>query len=142
MSENIQPIIGPGHFQWNAGSWFGSQIGGTAWLLIGAMFLLPESTLLSLIWLICFTLANVIGIAIWSRRAVIAPFKAIQLLMLVLGQMGLISWFLLVQLQPELVSSINGKTQMGYLALLIYPALMAWFYCLESGAKPIPPKGS
>ena len=134
MNQTNRPMTGPGRFQWNAGGWFGSQFGGTAWLLAGAVFLFSQSVLVSLTWLVCFGLANVLGFTIWSRRSVVAPFKGIQLLMLTLALSGYISWFALTWFRPDLVSAIHAKTQMGYLALLIFPIMMAWFYCLESGA--------
>ena len=134
MNQTTLPMSGPGRFQWNAGGWFGSQIGGTARLLAGAVFLFSQSVLISLTWLVCFVLANALGFTIWSRRTVVAPFKGIQLLMLTLALSGFLSWFALTWFRPDLVSALHARTQMGYQALLIFPIMMAWFYCLESGA--------
>ena len=36
MSEK-RPMPGPGQFQWNTGGWFGSQLGCTARLVVGAV---------------------------------------------------------------------------------------------------------
>lgn len=134
MNHTIQPLVGPGRFQWNAGGWFGSQLGGTAWMVVGAGILISQSFAISLVWVACFALANVVGFAFWTRRTVLAPFKAIQLLILVLGLAGLVAWSSLAQFRPDLVTLMNATTQMGYFALLIFPAMMAWFYWLERNA--------
>ena len=45
---------GTGTFQWNAGGWFGGQIGGTAWMLVAGV--------LGLAILVCFLIPNVVGV--------------------------------------------------------------------------------
>ena len=142
MNQTRRPIVGPCHFQWNAGGWFGSQLGGTAWLLVGAIYLFYRSIPISLTWVLCFGLANVLGCSIWARRTVVAPFKGIQLLMLVLTLAGFVSWFTLTWFRHDLVSEIHAKTHMGYLALLIFPIMMTWFYCLERGTAKQTSSGS
>ena len=137
MSQNDQPVIGPRGFQWNVGGWFGTQLGGTAWLAAGAVVLMSHSFAISFVWLACFALANAIGFAFWTRRTVIAPFKAIQFLILVLGLAGLVAWFSLAQFRPDLASLMKATTQMGYFALPIFPAIAGWFYLLERDAKRV-----
>ena len=38
-----------GHFRWNAGGWFGSQLGGTLWLLTGVSLLFQSPAIAALL---------------------------------------------------------------------------------------------
>ena len=55
-------------FQWNAGSWFGPQLGGTLWLLLLGLVLFPKDALAAAVALACFAGANVVGLSLWRRR--------------------------------------------------------------------------
>lgn len=59
--EAKEPLLGPGCFQWNTGGWFGSQLGSTAWMLVGAVVLIPHAAEVAGVWLSCFAVANAIG---------------------------------------------------------------------------------
>ena len=48
------PLPGPGRFQWNLGAWYGGQLGGTAWMLVGAIVLMPHAPEVAGVWLVCF----------------------------------------------------------------------------------------
>ena len=52
-------------FQWNAGTWLGAQLGGTGWLLGGALYMLLSAPEVSAIWLTGFLILNAIGWAFW-----------------------------------------------------------------------------
>jgi hypothetical protein len=47
---------------WNAGGWFGSQLGGTTWLLVGSISMLHGALAVGLFWLFAFGLANGLGL--------------------------------------------------------------------------------
>jgi hypothetical protein len=93
---------GPGHFQWNAGGWFGSQLGGTIWMLIGAAVLLPAAPDVATVWLIGFTVANAIGAWLWRRRDRVRPYPAMQALLLACVASGLAALAALHALRPGL----------------------------------------
>ena len=135
----IDPASRPSHFSWNAGGWFGSQVGCTAWLLTGAVFLAPLAPRNAACWLACFVIANGIGTWLWSSRGWIRPYLAIQLLLLVCGICGLVAFSSLDMTRPDVVRTV-GERRQGYLALLILPALMAWFAVLEHGSRSQTPK--
>lgn len=78
MSQDIPSP--PSAFGWNSG-WFGAQIGGTLWLLVGAWQLSSPAPSVAGIWVGCFALANVAGSLLWSRRRQIRAFTAYQLLL-------------------------------------------------------------
>jgi hypothetical protein len=84
------PMTGPGAFQWNTGGWFGSQVGGTAFMLTGAIWLTLFAPLVGLIWLAGFVVCNAVGIGLWRRRARIAPFTAMAILLATILVVGLL----------------------------------------------------
>jgi hypothetical protein len=79
---------GPGAFQWNGGGWFGSQIGGTAWLLTGVIQPPAPGPWLRLAWLGAFLGANAVGLALWWRRDRLLPFPAMLGLLATCGVAG------------------------------------------------------
>lgn len=81
--DDQDPIArrGPGAFQWSQGAWFGSQIGGTAWLLTGAVQSPGPVPGLRFVWIGAFLLVNAIGLALWWRRDRLAPFPALLVLL-------------------------------------------------------------
>ena len=128
------PVTGHGHFHWNAGGWFGSQCGGTSWLLVGAAVLAPRAPVVAVVWFAGFVVANAVGAWLWRRRDRLRPHTAIQLLLLVCGLSGLLAWLTLDGLRPDVVP-LTGWPRRWYLALLVVPALMAWFAVLEHAAR-------
>jgi hypothetical protein len=129
-----QASRGPGRFQWNAGGWFGSQLGGTTWLFVGAMVLATRALDLAAIWLACFLGANLAGLWLWSRRDRIAPFAALELLLAVCGIAGLAALGGLELFRPELAFQLTGMRHASAV-LLGVPLLMAWFLVLEQGER-------
>jgi hypothetical protein len=73
--ESKEPLPGPGRFQWNLGAWFGGQIGGTAWMLVGAVVLAPHAPEVAGVWLACFAASNAIGSWLWWRRDRLRPTR-------------------------------------------------------------------
>ncbi|MFO0810484.1 MAG: hypothetical protein U0746_17805 [Gemmataceae bacterium] len=124
----------PGYFRWNAGGWFGGQLGGTAWLFVGAVVLVPSAIGVAVVWLACFTVANVVGAWLWFRRDRIRAYPAIQLLLVTCGVSGLVAWLALDALGSD-AARVLASPRQGYLAMLIVPAMMAWFAVMEHAAR-------
>lgn len=129
---------GPGAFQWNAGGWFGAQVGSTVWLLVFAAILLAQDRLDgALPLLLAFTGANGVGLWLWSRRATLAPYTAIQILV---ATMGVATLAALLGLRwtgalSEAEHAFADGPQRLYWTLLLYPALMAMFALQERAAR-------
>jgi hypothetical protein len=139
MSSNAS---GAGAFQWNAGGWFGSQVGGTLWMLVGAAVLLPRAPAAALVWLGSFTAANALGLALWARRDRLRPYPALQLLLAALAVLSAGN-MIVADLAGQLPSLAGGGGQWSnpraaaYGALLVFPALMLLFWLKErSAARP------
>ena len=70
---------------WLASGWFGSQLGGTAWLFVSAFVLAAHSLETAAIVLTCGLAANLVGCLLWSQRSRLDPYRALQLLVVVIG---------------------------------------------------------
>jgi hypothetical protein len=132
-------LQGPGYFQWNAGGWLGSQLGGTLWLLAGAAVFAAPAPPVALAWLGCFAAANAAGWWLWRRRDRVRPYPALQGLLLACGACGLAAVAALHLAGPA-GAPLAGDPR-GYLALLAFPALMARFSRLEHAARAAPGPG-
>jgi len=112
-------------------------VGSTLWLLILAFVFLPKSHLLGLIFLGCGLLPNVAGFVLWSHRDRIAPYPALQWLIVAIGvcsSAALLSVEMLTfpgQADPRFEPFPHSI----YLVLLIFPALLLEFYLLERDAR-------
>ena len=79
MSANVPaPAALASH--WQAGGWFGSQLGGTAWLFVSALVIgarSPSSAAVLFAWRLA---ANAVGTSLWALRARLDPYRALQIL--------------------------------------------------------------
>ena len=120
-------------FHRNAGGWFGSQFGGTCWLLTG-LYEGVRSPIIAAVWLACFVASNLIGLWLWRQRAWLRPYVALQLLLATCGVAGIAAFASLQLSEPADLQSA-GWPRHPYLVLLIVPVLMAWFAMLERSAR-------
>ena len=68
----------PSTFSWNAGGWFGSQVGCTLWLLILGLVLLPKDPLAAGSCIGGFVVLNAWGFFLWRRQATLRAYSGIQ----------------------------------------------------------------
>jgi hypothetical protein len=73
---------------WRADNWFGAQLGGTAWLFVSAGLLAFASPRSAAVVLACGLAANLAGCLLWSLRAQHDPYRAFQLLVVIIGLAG------------------------------------------------------
>jgi hypothetical protein len=138
MNSNKTPVAGPGKFQWNAGGWFGSSLGSSAWMLgtSGCLFACNQQ-LIAIIPGIGFVAIVLTSIALWNRRNCIYPFSA---LMTILGLIAFTNPF--VWLIVQTLGSAESKSAMNWpasswstvFAIAIVPVVMLWFIYLERTA--------
>lgn len=122
---------GPGAFQWDRGGWFGGQVGATLWLVLLGALLFAQGRAVGAEVLVLGLLPNVLGIALWRRRAEWAPYPAIQALVITSGVCALLA-FVRIHAAGGL-SSERGLGDGGF--LLVYPALAIAFHLRERGAR-------
>lgn len=135
MESNPIPLIGPGKFQWNAGGWFGSSIGSSAWMLVTSCFLVAHNQP----WIATvaaggFLVVLLASFVLWIRRDRIHPFPA---LIAILGLMAFMIPY--VWLFVQTYASAESKDAMKWpvsgwstvFVFLLVPAIILWFWYLE-----------
>jgi hypothetical protein len=130
-------VQGEGAFQWNAGGWFGGQLGATVWLLVLAgVLLVREGWAPALAAALGGLVPNVVGTALWLRRDRLAPYPAIQTLFAVAGLSVLAAAVALARLDalPEMSPNEPAGWRHAWL-LLLYPGLMLMAFFQERGAR-------
>ena len=129
MSSNV-PVKGSGAFEWNAGGWWGSQIGGTAWMLgvgIGIAFqdIRPGAVMIA-----GGVLSNIVGTWLWCNRDRVSPHRAIQTLLAVIGVSAVCGIVAL-----DAFGHVPGNQRLlVYWWLVFIPGLMLMFYLRERAA--------
>jgi hypothetical protein len=118
-----------GRFQWNAGGWFGSQLGSTVWLFILAGEMLPKSSLVAT-WLgLCAAAPNILGCILRMKRDRLAPYPALQSLVGGIGAFTLLALLIAdhFHVLPILDSRLMTSPRQAYWVMCIFPLLMAQF---------------
>ncbi len=115
-----------GGFRWNAGGWFGGQLGATLWMGLLGVLTLPRHPVAGAAVLGLALAANGVGVALWRRRASLAAYPAVQLLIAVCGVAALGSVLVL-----RAAGSVHSSQV--WLAPLAYPVLMLFLHLLQRG---------
>jgi hypothetical protein len=105
---------------WQAGGWFGSQLGSTAWLLVSALVVAPHALASAAVLLSAFLAANGIGLLLWTLRARLDPYRALQLLLAASVLAGAVAtrWLELRGEFALLDPRLSPRTMYALLALL------------------------
>lgn len=127
----LQGKRGAGAFQWNRGGWFGGQVGATLWLAILGFVLLAQSQAVGALPVALAVLANLVGVLLWRRRWSLAPYPAMQALIVVCGIAAGLA--ILGVRAAGLELSEVGLPSAWF--LLMYPGLNLFFYRLERSFK-------
>ncbi len=118
------------NLEWNAGGWFGGQLGGTAWILVAAALSTARDTSTGFILLVIFLVPNIIGCLLW-RRQKISFDASLQRLLLLLGVFGLLAVYVLERrhlwIEIQMGSSVSA-TYTYYMIIFITAILMVMFY--------------
>lgn len=85
----------PTGLQWNAGGWFGGQLGGTCWMLVAAVLVAIKDLPAGAIVFVLFLVPNLLGTYLWSQRARIQIYPAMQILLLVIGGVSMAAVYVL-----------------------------------------------
>ena len=128
----------PAGLVWNAGGWFGAQLGGSCWIAICAGLLGGQDAAVAMAVLAIFGIANGGGAALWLARRRLSAYRAMQALMGLLGAAG-VSAVLVIERSGlwGVVQDQGGTVSAGQMYLLIPAvtlALMALFRSLQRRA--------
>ena len=117
--------------QWNIGGWLGAQVGGTIWILVAGILSLWVNVDTAMIVIALFVLANVIGMAIWRRRDKLSAYAGIQILLPIVGAVGLATVYMLdrsnIYESMQVGGTVSARSTYG-LIILVVAALMLMFY--------------
>ncbi len=118
--------------RWNAGAWFGTQSGCTAWLLLQGIVLLPRDAIAGGAALGAFAALTAVGVLLWSRRGRLSFFAAVALLLVALN----VATALLV-----LLCDSRGIPDLPPWILAIPAAALVGFFLFGKGrAAVVPPR--
>ena len=122
---------------WNAGGWFGTQLGCTLWLLVLGIVLLSKDSLSAGVCIAGFVVLNLCGAYLWHRREQVSAYAGFQWF---LFAASLIIALVVLVLNKRGVSGspTSGALVSTYLppwVVVFAPALMLLFFLLERKAK-------
>ncbi len=119
------------HMQWNLGGWLGAQLGGTVWILVAGILSLRVDITTAMIDIALFIFANVIGIAIWRRRDRLSAYAGVQILLPIVGLVGLAAVYVLeranIYESIQVGGTVSARSTYGII-ILVVAALMLMFY--------------
>ena len=130
--------VRPAGLVWNAGGWFGAQLGGSCWIAICAGLLGGHDAAVAMAVLAVFATANVGGAAMWLARQRLPAYRAMQALMVLLGAAGVLAVLVIERSGLWFVVQGRGGTvsagQMYLLIPVVTLALMVLFRLLQRRA--------
>lgn len=131
MTEQNDSMNQAGGMRWNFGGWLGGQLGGSCWMLIAGLLAIPEDPVAAIDVLGLFALANFVGLMIWRRRDSLSPYKALQLLIPVLGLTGIGAVYVLDRggiFETIQVGSSVSAAETYAILIIVVAVLMVMFW--------------
>ena len=116
--------------QWNAGGWFGGQVGATLWMLISGALTAVRDLSTGLTVIALFACANVVGLTLWLRRR-LSCYASIQLLLAVSGICGLTTVYLLENKNLWSRNQTGGQVtalSTYWIIVLVFGGIMLMFH--------------
>jgi hypothetical protein len=127
----------PSAFAWNAGGWFGAQLGSTLWLLILGLVLSRKDTLTASVCVASFVVLNAWGLYLWRSRERLSAYAGLQRLLL--GASVIIALVVVVVngrgLSEQPSPGALVSTYLPYWVIAVAPALMLLFFLWDRQVK-------
>ena len=113
--------------QWNAGGWFGSAVGSTAWMLVCAIFLIVHGqNAIAAVNVACFAIANAVAVGLWLNRSKICAYPALLILLATFSFAIPIAWLATAQFASDnALAAMNWPTSSIVTALILFAAPVA-----------------
>jgi len=125
-------------FQWNAGGWFGAQLGSTCWMLIAGVVLLWRSPGAAVATLIVFAAGNAAGTALWTQRRRLRPLRAMQGLVAIAGLASALATYVIDSAGQFESLGTGGSTSARSMYLMLAGmvfSLLLLFYLIDREGK-------
>lgn len=117
--------------QWNLGGWLGAQLGCTAWILVAGVLSLRVDLDTGLVVIALFIVANGIGMAIWRSRERLSAHAGLQMLVPIIGVVGLAAVYVLdragIYETIQVGGTVSARSSYGAI-ISVVAALMLMFY--------------
>jgi len=115
---------------WNAGGWFGGQIGATLWILVAGILTAVRDLPTGIVVVLLFVTPNAIGLTLWASRK-LSCYASTQIMMGVSGVCGLATVYILER--ANVYSQIQTGGQVSayssyWVIGLVFAGLMLMFY--------------
>lgn len=118
--------------QWNIGGWLGAQLGGTIWILVAGILSLWVDVTTAIIIIALFVLANVIGMAIWRRRDRLSAYAGVQILLPIVGAVGLATVYVLestnIYESIQVGGTVSARSTYGIIVLVIAVLMLVFYF--------------
>jgi hypothetical protein len=128
------------HLDWNMGGWFGSQLGGTVWILIAGAISLGQDLSTGLILILFFLIPNIVGLVLWYRRN-LSCYVSTQIIFAFSGFFGLLAIYVLDRNNLWLEIQKGGaiSKDAGYFLLSAVILVVMVSFHIKFGRKPNEP---
>ena len=125
-------------FAWNAGGWFGGQVGSTLWLLILGLGVVRRDNLAGLLAIGGFAALNLWGLILWRAREKVSAYTGIQGF---LGAATAVVAIVVLVAQTRQIAPPRwpGDLVTHYLptwVVLVFPGIMVLFWLRDKLARP------
>jgi hypothetical protein len=124
-------------FSWNAGGWFGSQLGCTLWLPILGFVLHSKDSFVAWVCVASFVVLNAWGMYLWRCREQLSAYAGLQRFLLAASVViGLV--VVVVNSRGVSESPAPGalvSTYLPYWVIAAAPVLMLVFFFREQAAR-------
>ena len=128
--------IGYEAFHWNAGGWFGSMLGSTAWMVPAEGLLCVRGNwIAAAIVVICFALASTCTIVFWNHQATLNARVAMQSMMLILCGLTTVVFLAFQFLTSAAFLAAIHWTPWAWLLLFIFPAMAIHFHFIQRSTE-------
>ncbi|MCZ6827170.1 MAG: hypothetical protein O7D88_06705 [Gammaproteobacteria bacterium] len=125
MNESVR-------LSWNRRGWLGGQVGGSCWMLVAGLLSIPANLDAAIAVLGLFALANFLGWLVWRRRESLSPYKGLQMLIPILGAIGIAAVYVLdsagiyesIQVGASVTASETIAVLIGVVVVLM---IMFWW---------------
>ena len=139
MPAQVRPKMGKGQFQWNGGGWLGAAVGGTAWMVVTAGFLVTNQELaVAAVTFSCFFFTGLLAYGLWMRREYLDPFLSLMAFLAGLSIATPVAWLTSRKwASPETLAQMSWPSWHGWniVVPLLVPGIMVSFYVAECRAK-------
>lgn len=115
---------------WNAGGWFGGQLGATLWMLIAGGLTAFRDFPTGLIVILLFIAVNSVGLALWVSRR-FSCYASTQMLIAISGVCGMATVYLLDRAgswEPIQTGGRISAFSSYWLIALVFGGLMLMFH--------------